>query len=258
MGASRALSTTVAGVGDTSSAIGRAARIPTARRPAPTVRRPLAVSPAVVAEPETEAVLRTDAKRNLEQVLRAAREVFTELGYDASIEEVARRAGVGVGTIYRRFTSRESLVQRILASEPNRLAIEAEDAAAEEPDAWSALARFLRRACASGAGRLIPVLAGQVTPTDDITRARTRLSDVLDRLVEQAARDGDLRDDVSAADITLLLACLIPPPGLTPPQNVTMSGRYLEIALDGLRADHASPLPGRAFGRNDMQDLFRR
>lgn len=102
------------------------------------------------------APLRVDAQRNLEHVLRAAREVFGELGYGAPMEDVARRARVGVGTVYRRFPSKDVLVRRIAEEEIARLIGQAQTALAQEADPWIALTRFLRYAVASGAGRLLP------------------------------------------------------------------------------------------------------
>ncbi|REK86146.1 TetR/AcrR family transcriptional regulator [Streptomyces inhibens] len=100
--------------------------------------------------------LRVDAQRNLEHVLRAAREVFGELGYGAPMEDVARRARVGVGTVYRRFPSKDVLVRRIAEEETSRLTDQARTALGQEDDPWSALSRFLRMSVASGAGRLLP------------------------------------------------------------------------------------------------------
>ncbi|MFE0191308.1 TetR/AcrR family transcriptional regulator [Streptomyces sp. NPDC058989] len=100
--------------------------------------------------------LRVDAQRNLEHVLRAAREVFGELGYGAPMEDVARRARVGVGTVYRRFPSKDILVRRIAEEETSRLTDQARAALGQEEDPWSALSRFLRTSVASGAGRLLP------------------------------------------------------------------------------------------------------
>ncbi|MFJ8488538.1 TetR/AcrR family transcriptional regulator [Streptomyces sp. NPDC094038] len=100
--------------------------------------------------------LRVDAQRNLEHVLRAAREVFGELGYGAPMEDVARRARVGVGTVYRRFPSKDVLVRRIAEEETSRLTDQARAALGQEDEPWSALARFLRTSVASGAGRLLP------------------------------------------------------------------------------------------------------
>ncbi|MGC5344968.1 TetR/AcrR family transcriptional regulator [Streptomyces sp. DT171] len=102
------------------------------------------------------APLRVDAQRNLEHVLRAAREVFGELGYGAPMEDVARRAKVGVGTVYRRFPSKDVLVRRIAEEETSRLTEQARTALGQEKEPWSALSHFLRASVVSGAGRLLP------------------------------------------------------------------------------------------------------
>lgn len=126
-----------------------------------------------------QAPLRVDAQRNLEHVLRAAREVFGEAGYGAPMEDVARRARVGVGTVYRRFPSKDVLVQRIAQEETARLAEQARAALAQEDRGWPALARFLQRSVASGAGRLLPpsvLAAGERTGAGTDTGAGTGAS----------------------------------------------------------------------------------
>ncbi|MEW2452596.1 TetR/AcrR family transcriptional regulator [Streptomyces albus] len=126
---------------------------PTTTNSAAGPARATATAPA--AAPRT-APLRVDAQRNLEHVLRAAREVFGELGYGAPMEDVARRARVGVGTVYRRFPSKDVLVRRIAEEETARLTEQARAALGQEEEPWSALSRFLRTSVASGAGRLLP------------------------------------------------------------------------------------------------------
>ncbi|MFF0794342.1 TetR/AcrR family transcriptional regulator [Streptomyces spiralis] len=111
--------------------------------------------------------LRVDAQRNLEHVLRAAREVFGELGYGAPMEDVARRARVGVGTVYRRFPSKDVLVRRIAEEETARLTDQARAALGQEDEPWSALSRFLRTSVASGAGRLLPPQVLRVGVAED-------------------------------------------------------------------------------------------
>ncbi|MEV5885385.1 helix-turn-helix domain-containing protein [Streptomyces sp. NPDC052020] len=111
--------------------------------------------------------LRVDAQRNLEHVLRAAREVFGELGYGAPMEDVARRARVGVGTVYRRFPSKDVLVRRIAEEETSRLTDQARAALVQEDEPWSALSRFLRTSVASGAGRLLPPQVLRVGVADE-------------------------------------------------------------------------------------------
>ncbi|MFI0717445.1 TetR/AcrR family transcriptional regulator [Streptomyces sp. NPDC021224] len=233
------------------------------------------------------APLRVDAQRNLEHVLRAAREVFGELGYGAPMEDVARRARVGVGTVYRRFPSKDVLVRRIAEEETARLTEQARAALGQEEEAWSALARFLRTSVASGAGRLLPPQVLRVQPHDNpeddaarVPQQRARsgedtvltgvlrehaasaaapapvpapspapvagdaveeqdgirtLLDVVGQLVERARAAGELRADVSVADVLLVIATAAPSlPDAA--QQAAASARLLDILLEGLRS----------------------
>ncbi|MFF7675769.1 TetR/AcrR family transcriptional regulator [Actinacidiphila glaucinigra] len=196
--------------------------------------------------------LRVDAQRNLEHVLRAAREVFGELGYGAPMEDVARRARVGVGTVYRRFPSKDVLVRRIAEEETARLTEQARSALGQEEEAWSALSRFLRTSVASGAGRLLPPQVLQVEPpgaadgtrvpqqrggADDFTSGAgiAALLDVVGQLVERARAAGELRADVSVADVLLVIATAAPSLP-DPAQQAAASARLLDILLEGLRS----------------------
>ncbi|MFD8676261.1 TetR/AcrR family transcriptional regulator [Streptomyces seoulensis] len=210
------------------------------------------------------APLRVDAQRNLEHVLRAAREVFGELGYGAPMEDVARRARVGVGTVYRRFPSKDVLVRRIAEEETARLTEQARTALGQEDEPWSALSRFLRTSVASGAGRLLPpqVLRvgvaeeGGAPATDEARVPQQRsqagagelrlvdsggepgtaaLLEVVGRLVERARAAGELRADVSVSDVLLVIATAAPSlPDAA--QQAAASARLLDILLEGLRS----------------------
>lgn len=217
--------------------------------------------------------LRVDAQRNLEHVLRAAREVFGELGYGAPMEDVARRARVGVGTVYRRFPSKDVLVRRIAEEETSRLTDQARAALGQEDEPWSALSRFLRTSVASGAGRLLPpqvlrVGVAEEGPSADEARVpqqRSQLApelrlveqrsapeeeamaavaddagaaallDVVGRLVDRARAAGELRADVTVADVLLVIATAAPslPDAV---QQAAASARLLDILLEGLRS----------------------
>ncbi|WP_406159497.1 MULTISPECIES: TetR/AcrR family transcriptional regulator [unclassified Streptomyces] len=244
------------------------------------------------------APLRVDAQRNLEHVLRAAREVFGELGYGAPMEDVARRARVGVGTVYRRFPSKDVLVRRIADEETSRLTDQARTALGQEDEPWSALSRFLRTSVASGAGRLLPpqVLrvgvdvdsdgsdgsdptaagepvtvsgsasggerdearvpqqrqgAGQadLRSADERSAAETGVEDddtgagelleVVGRLVDRARAAGELRRDVTVADVLLVIATAAPSLP-DPAQQAAASSRLLDILLEGLRSRPAA------------------
>ncbi|MFV0129108.1 TetR/AcrR family transcriptional regulator [Streptomyces sp. HMX112] len=229
--------------------------------------------------PGRSAPLRVDAQRNLEHVLRAAREVFGELGYGAPMEDVARRARVGVGTVYRRFPSKDVLVRRIAEEETSRLTEQARTALGQEHEPWSALSRFLRTSVASGAGRLLPphVLRVRVddaaadAPADSAPapavdggrvpqqRAATdqseprpfparpvpvtglddagaaELLEVVGQLVDRAREAGELRADVTVADVLLVIATAAPSlPDAA--QQSAASARLLDILLEGLRS----------------------
>ncbi|MGP3985056.1 TetR/AcrR family transcriptional regulator [Streptomyces sp. KR80] len=231
---------------------------------------------AVTAGPSgRSAPLRVDAQRNLEHVLRAAREVFGELGYGAPMEDVARRARVGVGTVYRRFPSKDVLVRRIAEEETARLTEQARAALGQEDEPWSALSRFLRTSVASGAGRLLPpqVLRVRVDPETQAAEAvrlpqqrqpqpglrlveqrpqseaahsaavepgaddpgSSALLDVVGQLVERARAAGELRADVTVADVLLVIATAAPSLP-DPAQQQAASARLLDILLEGLRS----------------------
>ncbi|MFF1549228.1 TetR/AcrR family transcriptional regulator [Streptomyces sp. NPDC058291] len=217
------------------------------------------------------APLRVDAQRNLEHVLRAAREVFGELGYGAPMEDVARRARVGVGTVYRRFPSKDVLVRRIAEEETSRLTDQARAALGQEDEPWSALSRFLRTSVASGAGRLLPPQVLRVGVAEDdaevapagatrVPQQRTQpgggelrlvpeggatgsvddagaaaLLEVVGRLVERARSAGELRADVSVSDVLLVIATAAPSLP-DPAQQAAASARLLDILLEGLRS----------------------
>ncbi|PWI05984.1 TetR family transcriptional regulator [Streptomyces sp. NWU339] len=215
------------------------------------------------------APLRVDAQRNLEHVLRAAREVFGELGYGAPMEDVARRARVGVGTVYRRFPSKDVLVRRIAEEEISRLTDQARAALGQEDGPWSALSRFLRTSVDSGAGRLLPPQVLRVGVADEHGAAdharvpqqraqpatgelrlvpgepsaggaeddagAAQLLDVVGRLVERAREAGALRPDVSVSDVLLVIATAAPSLP-DPAQQAAASARLLDILLEGLRS----------------------
>ncbi|MEW2045729.1 helix-turn-helix domain-containing protein [Streptomyces sp. NPDC005476] len=221
------------------------------------------------------APLRVDAQRNLEHVLRAAREVFGELGYGAPMEDVARRARVGVGTVYRRFPSKDVLVRRIAEEETSRLTDQARAALGQEDEPWSALSRFLRTSVSSGAGRLLPPQVLRVGVSEDeaggapadearVPQQRTQpgggelrlvagdgttatvddagaaaLLEVVGRLVERAREAGELRTDVSVSDVLLVIATAAPSLP-DPAQQAAASARLLDILLEGLRSRPSS------------------
>src|SRR2546428_5166844 len=111
--------------------------------------------------------LRADARRNREHVLAAAREVFVEQGADAPLDEIARRAGVGIATLYRRFPDREALLRAVALDVLARAGDEARAAEAEEADPFGALGRYMHRALDLRISAVMPALLGHISFDDD-------------------------------------------------------------------------------------------
>ncbi|GAA4933927.1 TetR/AcrR family transcriptional regulator [Actinoplanes utahensis] len=151
--------------------------------------------------------LRADARRNRAALLAAAREVFAEQGLDASLDEIARRAGVGNATLYRRFPSRRHLIAEVFASHMTA-AVHLAEQALEHPDPWAAFVGYLTRVCelqATDRG-LAELLATSAFDDDERlaalrTAAQRRAVDVLTR----AQRAGRLRADFTGQDFALLM-----------------------------------------------------
>ncbi|WP_030991484.1 TetR/AcrR family transcriptional regulator [Streptomyces sp. NRRL WC-3744] len=184
-----------------------------------------------------------EADRNDARLFQAAREVFAERGWDAPVSEIARRAGIGMGSLYRRYPSKELLAQRMRIAGMEQLVTQARTALAEESDPWAALVRFFRDALTDQGtgGPLLPLVGGRLPATDEVQAAAERLRAALDDLVEGAHRAGVLRADVTSADIPLLLEHLTPQIPVTGERATALHLRYLDLVLAGLRA----PAPGQ-------------
>ncbi len=166
--------------------------------------------------------LRADAQRNLDRLLGAATECFAEQGVDASVDEIARRAGVGHGTVFRRFPTKDALLAAVLAGHMRELATAAEAACAER-DAGTAFDRFVREAADAYARNhaLIEAMKRcQMTPEVDALVAAVA------RLLRRAQVAGAVRKNVTAEDVLAL---------------VPTASTYPEIVLDGLRPPAVAP-----------------
>jgi AcrR family transcriptional regulator len=205
--------------------------------------------------------LRADARRNREQVLAAAREVFVEHGADAPLDEIARRAGVGIATLYRRFPDRESLLRAVVLDVLVRAGDDACAAEAEEADPFSALGRYMHRALDLRISAVMPALLGRISFDDDqVKQARQHAVAPVLRLIEAAHAAGRLRSDVAFGDIgTLLVRLSRPLPGPIPRElDVRLAHRHLELVLAALQAQPEStptPLSGPALTLGDLQSL---
>ena len=188
---------------------------------------------------------RREAARNDVEILAAAREVFLA-DPSAPISAVAARAKVGISALYRRYASKDDLLRELARDGLVRYITELERALADDRDPWTVYADCLARVLDGGSQALAQRLAGSFTPTPDLSELARRAG-TLDTAVHQRAQDaGALRDDVTAADVVLLLEMLSAITMPSPDGGLALRRRYLALALQALRAPAAGPLPGPA------------
>lgn len=186
--------------------------------------------------------LRADAARNRELILETAAAVFAEQGLEAGYDEIARRAGVGVGTVYRRFPERDELVQALFEARINEIVAIAERAAAMV-DPWQGLTSFMTGALEQQyANRgLKEVLARIISKDDHVRVGHDLLGPMVDSIVQRAQAAGALRADVGSADVGAVLMLM---GSMTTPAQPELWRRYLALFLDGLRQrPELLPLP---------------
>lgn len=204
--------------------------------------------------------LRADARDNRRRLLAAARDAFIEHGPGVPLEEIARRAGTGIATLYRRFPDRQALMREVVVDAIEDTTRAASRAAAEEPDPFRALARYMHEAIDVRTAAVIPALLGAVSLKDEeVMRARHAGPALVTGLVDAAQQAGALRQDITAADIGLLIVRLSHPlpGGFARETNTGLSHRHLDLVLDGLRppAPQTAPLTGPALTFADLRQL---
>ncbi|HET6501813.1 MAG TPA: helix-turn-helix domain-containing protein [Amycolatopsis sp.] len=206
---------------------------------------------------DAELPLRADARRNRDQIIAAAKKIFLEFGPNEPMEEIARRAGVGVGTLYRRFPDRDSLILAVARETFESFAVGARAVAAEEPSAWEALVRLLHKSQALKLMvqlAILSPLAWAIIREDERTQqCRDEILQVLDDLVRRAQAEGSMRADVGAGDVAVLCSLLLRRMEFGPQTNDLVLERALVLILDGLRASSRTPLPGRPITGHDLR-----
>jgi AcrR family transcriptional regulator len=203
-----------------------------------------------------ERPLRRDAERNRQRILTAAADAFAEGGLSVTMDEVARRAGVGVGTVYRRFPDKELLVEALFEQRVDELVALAE-AARDEPDPFAGLVRFFETFLAIQAADrgLKEVVLGTARGAGRAARARDRIGPIVDELLARAVADGDVRPDVAASDLALIQFMLGALIDFTHDVAPDTWRRVLALVLDGLRPhrDAPTPLPARALDDGEIE-----
>lgn len=188
--------------------------------------------------------LRQDAARNRERLVAAAREVFRRKGIEAPLEEIAREAGVAIGTLYNRFPERGELVDAALGPLVQAAADLAERASGDD-DPWQAFASFVTGTCEQFAADrgYADVYRAKAHGTPVIDAARERLALVKETTMARAMSAGVLRTDIEAADVVLLIWGVAAIMDATRDTAPDAWRRHLALHLDGLRAEAARPLP---------------
>ncbi|MEU5631836.1 TetR/AcrR family transcriptional regulator [Streptomyces rishiriensis] len=198
---------------------------------------------------------RSDARRNREMLIAAAREIYAERGVDAPLDDIARRAGVGNATLYRHFTDRAALIETVFHDALTPI-LDAARETRERADAWSGLTAYLDRvftllAADRGAGDLMTTGMRGV-PTLDALREENRRT--LDTLLRRCQEQHTIRPDLTVEDLLFLLAAL----GRATPAAPRSWRRHLALMLDGLRPAAARPLPAPSLDREQFEAALHR
>jgi len=198
------------------------------------------------------AARRAEAERNDRALLRAAREVVGADGAHASVAAIAARAGVGIGSLYRRYRSKEELFQHLCEIALDQW-LEAAEAGLAHDDPWEGFAHYFSAGTGAGTGSLAPI-AGTIEVTAEMAAKAQRGDAAIEALVARAHAAGVLRPDVTAVDLALLIEQLSSSPLLEQLERqgrddlaeaaAAARGRICAIALDGLRHAAGRPLPG--------------
>jgi AcrR family transcriptional regulator len=182
----------------------------------------------------TTPALRADAQRNLGRVLDAAAEVLAEQGMNASVDEIARRAGVGHGTVFRRFPTKEALVAAVVCKSIDEVAASAEGLL-DDPDAGEAFEAFVWQIAEVYARhRGIFEAMPRCAETGEIVESKSRFLEVVTQVVSRAQAQGAIRPDLAPEDVPVLVGSAIL--GSTWSPEGEPWRRYVAVVLDGMRA----------------------
>jgi AcrR family transcriptional regulator len=174
---------------------------------------------------------RADARANRDKLVAAARALFTETGTSAPLEEVAERAGVGIGTLYRHFPTRQALLEAVYVDEVEAMARAATEL--EELPPWDALSQWLHQYLGFAATkRALNEALMETDPNSNVLlTCRTAITGAGTTLVERAQRAGAVRTDTTFLDIVRMVGAI----AMVPTEDPEQKNRLLELALDGLR-----------------------
>jgi len=206
----------------------------------------------------TNRPMRADARRNRERVLAAAADVFSEVGMRAQVEEVARRAGVGVGTVCRHFPTKQALVEAVLEAMYESLLDDARRAL-EQPDAGAAFRTFFNALSEFQArNRALAEHMAEIDLSASAQSVRDSLRVAIDELVTRAQDAGEIRADIGSADVALLFSGVAHATALAGDLQPVLRRRYVALILDGLRPIDPTALPGKPLDFAQLRKLKRK
>jgi AcrR family transcriptional regulator len=208
---------------------------------------------ASASPPASERPLRRDAERNRLRILQAAREVFADRGLDASLDQIAAHAGVGVGTVYRRFPDKDALIDALFEERIGEVAAVGQRALSAS-DPWEGLVDFLQQASAMRAGDRGLRQALVSRGAHKTERAREKLIPIVTELVARAQQAGALRADLDPLDLPLIDMMVSAVADLTREVSPELWQRALTIIIDGLATTRQTPtpLPGKPLDRDQL------
>lgn len=186
--------------------------------------------------------LRADAARNRELLLAAAEAEFVERGPEASVADIARRAGVGKGTVFRHFATKEDLIVAVVQKHAGALEVIAQSLL-EAEDAGAALLELLTAAAGQRQQGDLSFLLNARDAGPQVVAMRNRLYATVGLLVDRARESGAIRADVTGTDVVLLMCAPNHVVEFVPDPAPDLWQRYLAIIFDGLRPEGAHPLP---------------
>jgi AcrR family transcriptional regulator len=204
------------------------------------------------------APLRADAERNRQRLLAAAKDLFATRGLDVTLDDVARHAGVGTGTAYRRFPNKDALIDALMVDRIAELGAIAEECLGE-PDPWVGLRSYFERALALQASDrgLKQVLFSSGRGRERSDQARLKIAPVVTRLVRRAKEAGVVRADIDTSDVPLINFMVNTIVDFSRDVEPELYKRYLAIVLDGLRPrDDLEPLPVEALRVRAFQEAM--
>jgi len=186
---------------------------------------------------------RAQAARNDQRILESARAVFAD-DPGAPIAAVAEHAGVGISALYRRYDSKDHLLQRLAGDGMQRYLERLREALESDAEPWDAFVHFMHRSVDEGASSMTSRLAGTFTVTPELNEQGREIYEGTRHLLDRTKAAGVLRDDIEVGDLSMLFEQFQAIRMADDQRTGVLRRRYLELVLQALHGDATTPLPG--------------